>query len=233
VVHPPVCGAGLEDPSSCRVGGQLAPLVSLMTGVDGVPVQSRPVIVDGQVGAMGVQCRRQPTAFATATGSTNGAQRGAMLLRVLQESTQRRHRTVLNDEVDVLTAYRNGDPRQNGTGAEFPQWASSNERSLAVHRDSPGHRSPGAASSPGVSEIASLLDYTDEESVDALLGDAPYLVPFLSPSVAGIDDRAVSAKQGRTLDVRHRHLAAGRGSTTCHSGSGRDTANKLESSSTT
>jgi len=149
-----------------------------------------------------------------------------MLLHMLQESTQRHHRKVLDDEVDVLTTVIDGRTRQTWTRPQFPQRARSNERLLATPYDDPENRSPGAASSPGVSETASLLDYTDEESVDALLGDAPYLVPPLSASVAGIDEKAVSAEQGRVLDARHQHLAAGRGSTTGLASSGRHVANK-------
>ena len=70
VVHPPVCGAGLEGPPSCHVGSQLVPLDSLATEVDGVPVQSRPVIVGGQAEAKGAQHHWQPTASAIPTGST-------------------------------------------------------------------------------------------------------------------------------------------------------------------
>jgi len=72
VVHPPVRGAGLEGSPNCHVGSQLVPLDSVATEVDGVPVQSRPVIglVGGQAEAKGAQHHWQSTASAIPTGST-------------------------------------------------------------------------------------------------------------------------------------------------------------------
>ena len=132
VVHPPVRGAGLESPPSCHVGSQLVLLDCLATEVDGVPVQSRPVIVGGQTEAKGAQHHWQPTyGFCYPDGRPTWA----MLLRVLQESTQRHHRKVLDDEVDVLTTVIDGRTRQTWTRAQFPQRARSNERLLATPYD--------------------------------------------------------------------------------------------------